>query len=249
MIYFLALPIVISPSKQHRMKTSNLLCAVLFALLLTSQNGYSQAKILAGEKWEQLTKQQFLADFFKDYFMNLGVEVVETGERITVLHRGDHFEIVNGIDEKQADYVLPIGTQNVLNLIKHAEDGKIDEQETYKILAVFFTPMTAMTLKNPLMTKNIPRAMSKIENNIHVTLQNPTKTESVSHTLIYINREWIVIPGFHGKPKRKYELDVNHAIDYQAHVFNAIKANNKKGWRSFKRWYMGWRKDVSVATK
>jgi hypothetical protein len=231
------------------MKTSNLFVAVFFALLFSSQAANAQGKILAGEKWEKLTKQKFLADFFKDYFINLGVEVKETGERITVLHKGDHFEIVNGIDPKQVDYVLPITTQNVLNLMQHAEDGKIDEQETYKILAVFFTPMTAMTLQNPLMTKNIPRAMSKMQNNVHVSLHNPGKTESVSHTLLYLNKEWIVVSGFQGTPKRKFELDVKQAIEYQAQVFKALKANNKKGWRSFKKWYMGWRKEVSVAAK
>jgi hypothetical protein len=231
------------------MKTSNLLIpCLLFALLSLSSVVNGQEKILAGERWEQLTQQKFLADFFKDYFVNLGVKIVETGEEVTVLHKGDHFEIVRGIDEKKVDFILPIGTQNVLNLIKHAEDGKIDEQETYKILAVFFTPMTSMTLKNPLMTKNIPRAMSKMQNNVHVTLFNPTKTESVSHTLIYLNREWIVVPGFHGTPKRKFELNVAQALDYQKHVFDAIKANKKKTWREFKRWYMSWRKDVSVAT-
>ncbi|MEZ4959011.1 MAG: hypothetical protein R2830_04275 [Saprospiraceae bacterium] len=231
------------------MKTSNLFLPVLLMLFFSNSNGYSQEKILAGEQWEKLTRQQFLADYFKDYFVNLGVEVMETGERITVMNKGDHFEIVNGIDESKVDFVLPIGTQNVLNLIKHAEDGKIDDQETYKILAVFFTPMTAMTLKNPLMTKNIPRVMSKMQNNIHVTLFSPDKTESVSHTLIYLNREWIVVPGFYGKPKRKFELNVPQAIEYQARVFNAIKVNKKKDWRKFKRWYMSWRKDVSVATK
>ncbi len=231
------------------MKTSKNFLPLLLVLLFSNINGFSQEKILAGEKWEELTKQRFLANYFKDYFMNLGVEVVETGERITVLHKGDHFEIVNGIDESKVDFVLPIGTQNVLNLIKHAEDGKIDEVETYKILAVFFTPMTAMTLKNPIMTKNIPRALSKMQNNIHVTLFNPAKTESVSHTLIYLNREWMVVPGFYGTPKRVFELNVAQAIEYQSHVFNAIKTNKKKDWRSFKRWYMHWRKDVSVSTK
>ncbi len=228
------------------MKTSKLFIAVLLACLVVGQAANAQGKILAGEKWEKLAKQKFLADFFKDYFVNLGVEVKETGEKITVLHKGDHFEIVNGIDPKQVDYVLPITTQNVMNLMQHAEDGKIDEQETYKILAVFFTPMTAMTLQNPLMTKNIPRAMSKMQNNVHVTLHNPGKTESVSHTLLYLNKEWIVVPGFQGTPKRKFDLDVKQAIAYQAQVFNALKSNNKKGWRSFKKWYMGWRKEVSV---
>lgn len=230
------------------MKTSNFLSASILTLHSASNLGFSQEKILAGEKWEKLTKQKFLADFFKDFFVNLGIEVVETGERITVLHKGDHFEIVQGINEKEVDYVLPISTQNVLNLIAHAEDNKIDEQESYRILAVLFTPMTSMSLKNPLMTNNIPRFFSKIENNIHVTLFNPTKTESVSHTLIYLNREWIVVPGLHGKPKRKFELNVAKALEYQKHVFDALQTNSRKNWWSFKRWYMKWRKDVSVAT-
>ncbi|MBK8564908.1 MAG: hypothetical protein IPN76_16615 [Saprospiraceae bacterium] len=89
------------------MKTSNILSASILTHLSSSNLGFSQEKILAGEKWEKLTKQKFLADFFKDFFVNLGVEVVETGEKITVLHKGDHFEIVQGINEKRLTTCFP----------------------------------------------------------------------------------------------------------------------------------------------
>ncbi|MCK5028072.1 MAG: hypothetical protein KAR57_00455 [Bacteroidales bacterium] len=220
---------------------------VLFLLFFAGIQSQAQEKILAGEKWQQLTEKEFLVDFFKDFFINLGVEVQETGERITVMHQGDHFKIVEGIDENIVDYILPIRTQNIVNLINHAEDGKIDEMETYKIVALLFTPMTAMTLQNPLMTENLPRFFNKIENNIHVTLTSPDKSESVSHTLIYINKEWIVISGLHGTPKRIFNLNIEQGVDYQKHVFEAINTNTKKNWKTFKKWYLGWRKEVSVA--
>ena len=229
------------------MKSSNLFLFLFLSLLFSANTSFSQEKILAGEAWEELTQKKFLADFFKDYFVNLGVEVRETGEQITVLHKGDHFKIVEGINEEEVDYILPIGTENILNLIKHANDGEVDAQETYQILAVLFTPMTAATLEDPVMSKRIPRWMSKFENNIHVTLFNPDRTESVSHTLIYLNREWIVVPGYHGTPKRVYELNTGQALLYQQKVSKLMESNNKKSWRQFKRWYMEWRKGVSVA--
>ncbi len=221
-----------------------ILLLVIFGALVS--NIYCQQTIFAENEWEKLTKQKFLAEFFEGFFANLGIVVAETGERISVLHQGDHFTIEKGIDSSKVDYILTINTENIKNLTSHASDGVIDNYETYKILAVMFTPLTKSTLENPLMTQNLPRFFNNIENNIHVTLYNPDKTESVSHTLIYINKEWIVVAGLHGTPKRIFKLDTKQALLYQQQVSLAIKTNSRKGWKEFKKWYLNWRKQVSV---
>lgn len=220
--------------------------ALFIGILIQTTPLLAQESKSGLELLEQLAGEKFLAEFFKDFFIDLGITIEETGEQLTVKHLGDHFMVEKGLDEEQVDYVLPLKMVNVTNLLSHAEDGKINEDEAYQIVAVLFTPVTAMTLSNPIMMKQIPRWMNNIENHIHVYLYNSDKADYVAHTLIYINKAWIVIPGLHGTPKRVYKLDMQHALAYQQKVFEAIQTNERKTWKAFKRWYLQWRKEVSV---
>jgi hypothetical protein len=87
--------------------------------------------------------------------------------------------------------------------------------------------------------------MADIENFIHVNLNGP-EGGSVSHTLIYLNKGWTVIPGKHGNAKRIFNLSPKDAIDYQRQVFSALQANEVKSWKAFKKWYVDWREGVSL---
>ncbi|MCB0641782.1 MAG: hypothetical protein KDC44_09095 [Phaeodactylibacter sp.] len=192
--------------------------------------------ILAKEEWAELVNKPFLLDFFDGFFVDLGIEVMETGEKLTVTRAGDHFEIRDGFDPGQVDLSLQIGTENIKNLVSHAKDGKLDDLEKYATLAVLFTPITAKTLKDPLIYQNVPGFVKKKDNNLHVTLYSPDKQRSVSHTILYLNKEWIVVPGLHGTAKRTYSLDVEQALLYQRKVFEALRANTRKDWKAFRRW-------------
>jgi len=206
---------------------------------------HAQNKLTSMQKLSALAEESIMLDFFKDFFVDLGVRVKDRGEEFTV-HRGEGaFVLTEGINESEVDYVIEINEENIDSLVHNASDQELDEHEVYRILKVFFTPLTAQSLKNPIMTKNIPRWINEIENNIHVYLLSPNPDEFVSHTLIYINREWIVIPGIYGTPKRTFKLNSYQALEYQKRAFEVIRASRKKEWRKFKKWYLQWRKEVS----
>jgi hypothetical protein len=221
----------------------SLLAAFLLPMHLTAQDD----PVLIMEKWDELTDKQFLADVFVDFFGNLGIRVEETGEEVTIHHKGDSFEIEEGINEDEVDYSITIRTQNILNFAGHAQDGELDDAEIYTTLEYMFTPITARSLKDPDLARNIPKFVRKRENNTHVTLHSPDKSSSVSHTIIYLNKEWIVAPGLYGTPKRVYNMEVQDALLYQRKVLEALKLNTKKDWKAFRRWYAEWRKGVSKA--
>jgi hypothetical protein len=131
-------------------------------------------------------------------------------------------------------------------MLKHGDDSKIDEQESFKIMSVLFTPLTRASLTSPVLSKPILRRISGIENHIHINLISPEGKDTVSHTLIYLNEKWLVVPGVHGEAKRIFYLTPKDAVDYQRKVFIALNQNNAKAWRKFKKWYIPWREDVSV---
>ena len=228
------------------MKLQQMLPALITMILCLPLSTWAQDDVSIKEKWAPLVNQDYYLEFFDGFFVNLGIEVKETGEQVTVKRKADIFEITEGIDESMVDYTIQISTQNIHNLSNHAKDNKLDDTEKFSILAVMFTPITAKSLSDPTLEKNVPRFVKKKENNLHVTLYSPDKKASVSHTILYLNKEWIVVPGLHGTPKRIYTLDVPEAMLYQKKVFEALKANNKKDWKAFRRWYVEWREKVSV---
>ena len=91
------------------------------------------------------------------------------------------------------------------------------------------------------------RKLAGVEDLIHVHLKSPSTEEpDVSHTLVYVARQWLVIPGLHGKPRRVYRLNQAEALGYQRKVFAAMKANEWQEWVGFSGWYKEWRNGVSA---
>ncbi|GLR15561.1 hypothetical protein GCM10007940_01760 [Portibacter lacus] len=185
-----------------------------------------------------------LAKYFEGVFNKIGIEVEDTGERFTVIHRSDKFEMVEGISS-DVDYEIKLKAQNISNMKAHGDDGVINAEESFRIMSVLFTPLTIASLQNPVLSQPFFRKLSGIENHITVYLDHPETDEYAVHTLIYINKEWIVVPGAHGHAKRVFRLRPSDAIDYQRQVFTALNDGSLKGWQSFKKWYFNWRKSVS----
>ena len=221
-------------------------CAIIVMLLCFTNNLFAQEETPSMKAWSGLLDKPELAEFFSDIFDNLGIILEETNEKFTVHHKGDHFELSNGIDESNVDYIVNLKLENVSNMVKHGADEKISSQEAYRIMSVLFTPLTRASLETPMMKKPLLRKLAGIENHIHVYLISPDKSQITSHTLIFINKQWIVAKGIHGTAKRTFKISPEQAVEYQKHVFRAIKSNKAKEWKKFKKWYLKWRKDVSV---
>lgn len=222
----------------------SLLTGLSMLILLTIPSAcFGQERSM--EKWNSLLNKAELAEYFSGIFNDMGFVIEETGEQFTATHAGDHLTIKEGIVEDSVDYIVSLRLENIQNMLKHGEDNTIDEHESFRIMSVLFTPLTKASLTNPTLAKPLLRKMSGIENHIHINLISPGGRDTVSHTLIYINKRWMVIPGIHGEAKRVFNLTQQDAVDYQRKIFVAINGDTSKGWRKFKKWYKKWRKEVS----
>lgn len=226
---------------QKRFLSFFFLCLLIIPLSLKSQEETPSMKAWAG-----LLDKPELAQFFSDVFDDMGIIVDGTDDKFTVHHKGDHFTLTNGIEEDNVDYVVTLQQENIANMAAHGADASISEDEAYRILAVLFTPLTAASMQHPMMQKPLVRKLSDIENLIHVYLISPDKKEITSHTLIFVNKEWIVAEGIHGTALRTYKLTAEQALEYQKHSFRAMKTNTAKSWKEFKKWYKDWRDGVST---
>lgn len=203
----------------------------------------------AREKWEAVILNTRIVEFFAGLFQQLGIEVVDTGETFTAVHHGDRISFTGGIDRGQVDYVVRIQSLQVDRLAEHARTGRLDAMEQYRVIATLFTPATAAMLQHPVLASNLLRRLAGAEDLIHAGLVPPECSDpsepDTAHTLVYANRQWIVIPGRHGRPRRSYRLTVEEAIDYQRHALTVLRAKTVPDWVRFARWYRAWRRHVS----
>ena len=216
---------------------------ILFAIIPLNVNGQEDGtgQPSSIEVWQAIAQTPEIVDYFAGLFNVLGVQIEETGESITVRHDGDKISLSEGLAE-DADFVVSLKLENIANLVSHSADGEFTEVESFRILRVLFTPMTIATLKNPILNVNWRRKLARIEDLTHVYLLDPAGGEPTTHTLIYAAKQWIVVPGLYGNPKRIFRLSPDQAIAYQRKVFEAMKTGK---WLKFSRWYKAWRKGVS----
>lgn len=195
--------------------------------------------------WQGIADTPALVEYFKDSFDTLGVAVEGTEHSLTVTHTGTALELTPGIAD-DVDFRVTITAQQVMNMVENAEDNQISEQESWRILDVLFTPMTAVTLDNEVLTNNRLRKAIGVEDLTHVSLLNPSGEPASSHTLFYVKGQWVVVSGLHGTPRRTYTLTPAQALEYQKKIFSAMRANDRKQWKEWAKWYVSWRDGVSV---
>ena len=199
--------------------------------------------------WENILQTPELINYFNGIFNHLGVVIDETGESFTIHHTGDAFIFEEGIINEKVDFIVPLHVENIENMVRHSEDGKISENESWRILDVLFTPMTRVTLETPVLSVNWRRKLAGVEDLTHVYLLNPSGKEASSHTLIYVKGQWLVLKGLHGSPRRIYRMTPTQSIEYQRAIFSAMQKDTLWGWWKFAKFYKKWRKTCSVNIK
>ena len=169
---------------------------ISIAILILLNISYSQSTSSL-ESWENILQTPELVEYFKGIFNSLGVIVEETNEKFTINHTGNSFEFEMGINEEKVDFVVPAKLQNIQNMIAHSQDGKINLEESWRIMDVLFTPLTRVTLQTPVLSINWRRKLAGVEDLTHVYLINPTGGEASKHTLIYVKGQWLELSLIH----------------------------------------------------
>lgn len=203
-------------------------------------SGSRSDKPSAIQIWSAIGQTPELVSYFEGVFTKAGIVVEETGEAFTVMHHGDNIAFAPGL-AGDVEFVVPVHLENVTRLAAHARDGKFDAEESWRIVQVLFTPLTRAALQSPLVTRNWLRKLAGVETLIHVHLLHPNGGDSATHTLAFAGNQWLVLPGLFGAPQRTYRLTPAQALDFQRHLYQALKTNTLGSWWQFANWYRQWR--------
>ena len=205
------------------------------------------------ERLKTLSVPPAVAETVKGMFSQLGVRVMDTGEAFTCVHRGDRVEFVSGVNERTVDFTVKVYQFQLARLAEYVQKGAIDEVEQFRIACALFATAVGNRhiMSNPLMSNGILRRMIRGKNLMHVTLvsPDPVQEKDVAYTIIFINREQVVVPGLHGTPLRILRVPFADAIALQKNLFAGMKAGTAPSkWIKIAKWYVDWRKRVEVAS-
>jgi hypothetical protein len=198
-------------------------------------------RLLAG-----LTQRPSAVEWFRGLFTRGHVEMSDTGERFTVLHHGDHVEVEPEFRGENPNFVIRLDSQNIRNLATFFEDDRIDDFEEYRIVKFMLQPCLEAGLAMPILRSSAFRRVVKIETHWQEALLDPSGNEDERFTVVFVNDQWLVIPGYHGRPRRRLVMKPVQVLEYQRRVFQANERNTLAAWLDVGRWYLQWRDDVSV---
>ncbi|MEX2225422.1 MAG: hypothetical protein WEB52_03110 [Dehalococcoidia bacterium] len=205
------------------------------------------------EKMQSAIQHPQVVDFFRGLFDSAGVRVTDTGETFTADHTGTNVVFTEGLSEDRVDFTVEIRSAQIDLLLEYAGDGVLDDRERFRIMAVLAAPATQGALQRPAIKNKLLRSalfkIGRAESLMHVSLASPNGEDDVTHTIAYVDGQWLVIAGRHGDVPHTYRLTVDDAVEYQRKMLTARKANSITTWLAFAHWYGKLRKRVVVPAK
>lgn len=184
--------------------------------------------------------------WFKGLFKHAHIEITDTGERFTILHHGSRAEVLTGFQGDKPNFVVPLQSENIRRLSAAFADDVIDAQEQYRIVKFMLRPCLEASLRMPILRNATVQKIVKVETHWQEALLDPQGNEDEQVTIVFANKQWLVIPGYHGQPQRRLRLTPEQLLDFQRRVFEADEANKLTAWAKLARWYVKWREEITV---
>jgi hypothetical protein len=195
---------------------------------------------------QALTQKTMAIEWFKGLFREAHLEITDTGEQFTVLHHGDRAEVLAGFQAAKPNFVIPLESENIRRLAAAFSDDAIDAQEQYRIVKFMLKPCLKAALNMPILKNKTLVKIVKVDTHWQEAILDPQGNEDEQVTIIYVNKQWLVIPGYHGQPQRRFRLKPEQLLEFQRRVFEADASGKLSSWVKLARWYVKWREEITV---
>ena len=83
---------------------------------------------------QALAEKKSAVEWFRGLFKRAHLEITDTGEKFTILHHGDHAEVLSGFQNEKPNFVIPLQSENIRRLTSAFSDTTIDAQVEYRIV-------------------------------------------------------------------------------------------------------------------
>lgn len=195
---------------------------------------------------KDLAQQRSAVDWFKGLFKEAHLEVTDTGEKYTLQHQGNRIEVLEGLAGGKPNLIIPVQSENLRWLAGAYSDGKIDGEEEYRIVKYLLQPCLKAALVMPILRNKAIVSLLRVDTHWQEALVHPKGNEDEKVTVVYVNKQWLVVSGWHGKPQRRLLLKPEQFLDFQRRVFKADESGDVAEWVKLTRWYVKWREEITV---
>lgn len=198
------------------------------------------------EHLQSVARRPSAVEWFRGVVTRAHIHVTDTGERFTVEHDGTRLLVHEGFVDKDTHVIIPLRAENLEWLARAFEDDKIDAEEEYRIVKYLLVPCLEAALKMPILKNPAFSKILKVDQHWQEALIDPEGNEDVQLTIVFVNKQWLVIPGYHGRPQRRLRITAPQFLDFQRRVFAADSSGNLGEWLKLATWYVKWRESLCV---
>jgi hypothetical protein len=195
----------------------------------------------------ELTRKPAAVQWFRGLFRRVHLHVTDTGEQFTVVHHGDRVEVTPGLGSDSPNFIAPVTTENIRNLAGFFDDDGITPYEEYRIVKFMLQPCLKAALAMPILRNDALRRILNLDTHWQECLLDPEGNEDEQLTVIFVNNQWLVIPGYYGNPQRRLRLTPLQVLDYQRRLFETDEKGGLGAWLDLAKWYVKWREGVAAA--
>ena len=195
---------------------------------------------------QELAQKSSAVEWFKGLFNQVHMEITDTGEKFTLVHHGNSVEISSGFRAAKPNFVIPLESENINRLTAAFSDNTIGAQEQYRIVKFMLKPCLKAALEMPILNNKTLLKIVKVDKHWQEALLDPQGNEDEQVTIIHVNKQWLVIPGYHGTPQRRLLLTPDQLMDFQRRVLAADASGKVADWVKLARWYVKWREQITI---
>jgi hypothetical protein len=198
------------------------------------------------QQLEKLITTPSAIAWFRGLFNRIHIEMTDSGERYTIVHAGDAMELYDDFGPEEPNFVVPLRAENIDNLIGFFADDAIDAHEEYRIVKFMLVPCLKAALAMPILQNRAFLKIVRVDTHWQEALLDPAGNEDERVTVIHVNDQWLVVPGYHGRPQRRMVMTPAQVLDFQRRVLHADSAGSLAAWLELGSWYVRWREAVTV---
>ena len=143
-------------------------------------------------------------------------------------------------------YIVPLETQNIRNWVAAFAGDMLSPEAPHRIVSAMLGSLLEALYAMPVMRNGFLLKLFGIETFWQEALLDPAGNETLPITVLFSHGQWLIIPGYHGQPRRRYLIEPRHIIEEQRQIHKAERVNSLAGWLSLLRWYNQYRNGVAT---
>ena len=205
------------------------------------------------------------AAWYTQGFSRTFVRLTDTGEHATLLARDGAVEVLAGFQPGERrprrlrhwlgfdpgrwyaeQFILPLDGRAIRQMLAACAGERVTAETQHRLIASVLFPMIEALYAMPVMRSRLLLKLFGLDTFWQEALLDPEGRETLPMTALFKNGQWLVLAGYHGRPRYRYRVKPGHILEEQRRILKAEQADTLAGWLALARWYSRYRASVAA---